>query len=98
MSTVFALWHGGASYAHSYAPEDVEVFPSLQEVKDELVARYCGWATIRHLDGTTEVTQTPAVEHDSAFTVWRGGDGGEVPASVTRVCFGPRGGIRSEVY
>jgi hypothetical protein len=96
--TVFALWHGGTNYSHSYTPEHTEVFPSLQAVANELQNRYDGWATIRHLDGTTEVTQTPVVGHDSAFTVWRGGDGGEVPASVTRVCFGPRGGIRTEVY
>lgn len=95
---VFALWFGGSSYRPSSAPEDTEVFPSLQAVKDELQSRYSGWAAITRLDGTTETTRTPAVERDSEFLVWSHGDGTDFPAYGTRVYFGPRGGVRTETF
>ena len=94
----FALWFGGASYGPSYAPEHTETFTSLQAVKDELQSRYSGWADIAHLDGSTERTRTPAVDWDSYFLVWNGGDGTEYPETGLRVFFGPRGGIRTETF
>lgn len=94
--TYFALWNGGASYSQSSAPEDTETFKSLESVKSELQSRYHGWADITRLDGSTETTRTPAVDHDSEFIVWTSGDGTEFPDFGTRVFFGPRGGIRSE--
>lgn len=97
--TVFALWHGGGgNYRESYAGEDTEVFESLQAVKDELQARYGGWADITRLDGTTEAVRTPTVGHDSEFLVWSHGDGTEFPEYGTRVFFGPRGGVRTENF
>lgn len=95
---LYALWIGGASYGPSYAPEHTEVFHSLQAVKDELQTRYRGWADIEHLDGSTERTGTPCVEHDSQFIVWTHGDGTEHPDYGRRVFFGPRGGVRVENF
>lgn len=98
MTIYYALWNGGASYCPSSPPEDTEIFPSLQAVKDELQARYNGRAAITRLDGTTETTRTPAVEHDSEFIVWSHGDGKDFPDSGTRVFFGPRGGVITEWF
>lgn len=96
---LYALWMGGGgNYRPSSAPEDTEVFTSLQAVKDELQARRDGWAEVTHLDGTTETTRTPCSGEDAEFIVWRNGDGTEYPDYGVRVYFGPRGGVRTENF
>jgi hypothetical protein len=39
------LWHGGASYACGYIPEDLEHFDSLRAAKDSFDRRADSWAT-----------------------------------------------------
>lgn len=94
MAKVHAIWHGGSSY--SYDPDQVEVFPSLEAVKQELQDRYHGWAHIEKLDGSVEVVRTPAVDDGSSFQVWRATDGDTKPETGTFVSFGPRGGVKVE--
>jgi hypothetical protein len=92
MAKVFAIWHGGSSY--SYDPNQIEVFPSMEALKQELQDRFNGWAHIERVDGTTEVVRTPAVDEGSSFQAWRGGDGSSKPETGSFVSFGPRGGVK----
>lgn len=93
MAKVFAIWNGGPNY--EFDRTQVEVFPSLQAVKDELESRERGWAHIERVDGSTEVVRTPVVEKEyTQFEVWTGSP--EQPDSGKLVYFGPRGGIKAE--
>lgn len=88
---VWALWHGGASYAH---PEmsDAEEFPSIEAAKGEFWAR-------RYWPPRTGSPDTPNVD-DTATMFLYAADPNEThdPLPEKRFSFGPRGGVRVESF
>lgn len=100
---IFAVWHGGASYAEPMIPDHVETFSSLQAARDEFESRCDRWATFHYADGRTDETETPCVSRDipeqggPEMTVWlydpRESDD---PYPDRLIHFGPKGGILTE--
>lgn len=69
---VYAMWHGGSSYAHPYVSDHVEGFDTLDEVKYAFQERMHASripATFKYLDRPEETTYCPVVE-ESTMTVW----------------------------
>ena len=58
----YAMWFGGSSYAPP-TDDDVEIFETLSELKEELRSRYHGRDTKKNL-------ATPAVDETTKFWVW----------------------------
>jgi hypothetical protein len=99
-----ALWHGGYSYAPGYMSEHAEYFPTLKAAKREFGLRYMGWAQIRRIyvsDDMTvtyvanviESTRTPAVDETAVMDLYPLWDDMTIGEFSRRIEYGPRGGM-----
>lgn len=98
--TIYALWHGGSSYAHGDVETDVETFPSIRAAVDALQDRSKlghGWQMpFYYADGRTARVYTPNAD-DSSMWLWFADPRGNADPYPDRVLsFGPRGGVRVE--
>ena len=85
---VYALWHGGSSYAVGSIPEDVEVFDSLREARSIFQRRHDSGSW----DGTP--LSTPCVDDSSTMWIFFADPSDSNDPYPDRVfSFGLRGGI-----
>lgn len=98
--TIYAMWHGGPSYAHGYIDSDVETFPTLAAARDALISRersgYWFQQDFAFLTRPAESKFTPCVE-SSSMTIWLADPTRNPDPYPDRILsIGPRGGIRME--
>lgn len=95
---IYALWHGGGSYALGSLEHDLEIFSSLREARDALRSRESdgNWDRKRfdYADGRTEWTYTPCGDQTASMTIWFADPRKENSYPDRQITFGPRGGIR----
>ena len=96
---VWALWHGGSSYAPGELPRDLEHFGSIAEARGALRDRATmggRWPqSFRYVDRPAETALTPCADEGATMTLWTYDPRGEddpYPSLVLEL--GPRGGIR----
>ncbi len=92
---VYALWHGGASYAHS-TDQDVEKFPSIGAAVTALDDRHrLGYSfrqSFNFVNREPEHRYCPGVEDDSEMSIFLEDPTGYPDAYPDRlVRFGPHG-------
>ncbi len=93
---VYALWYGGASYAHS-TDDDLEKFPSIGAAVTALDDRHrLGYSfrqSFNFVNREPESSYTPCVEDDSEIWLFLEDPTGDVDLYPDRIVrFGPRGG------
>ena len=96
---VWALWHGGASYAAPYVSEDVETFASISEAREAFTDRYSSghgfFQTFNYVNREQDHALTPAVSDDCTMTLWLYDpteDTDPYPWKILSI--GARGGVR----
>lgn len=98
---IFALWHGGANYAGSRIPRDVEIFSSLKAAGDALQSRaFRGfyWSQdFTFADGRKESNLTPCADAGAEMHVFLADPrDSDDPYPDRIITLGPRGGVRVE--
>jgi hypothetical protein len=103
-SRVWVEWWGGASYAHSYPWEYLEVFDSLEAAKDALVDRYAdGYSYKQNFDYVfrdRESNYSPSVGEDCEMWVWYSvpEEGAEhYPSGIIRLRYTDSGDVEAYV-
>lgn len=71
---IYALWHGGSSYACGSVADDVETFASVEDACDALGDRaargYWQRQTFTYTDGRTEHDYTPNADESPSMWIW----------------------------
>ena len=96
---VYALWHGGSSYAHGYVDTDVEAFDTLADALSAYASRrdsgYWIPQDFRYVNREAESVHTPSVDETSSMWLWAADptdDRDPYPWRIVET--GPRGGTR----
>lgn len=98
---IYATWYGGASYAQSEVPADVESFRSLSHAQDALLERRkYGYGLRQHFEFVNRPAESdlcPCVDESSELWVYFADPSESHDPYPDRIIkFGPRGGIRVE--
>lgn len=98
--TVYALWHGGGSYALGEISDSLETFPTLGCARDACASRWgtgSRWRQLfKYADGRQDYVFTPVVDETSGMHVWMSdprGDSDPYPDHV--ICYAPGPGQSS---